>query len=71
MRYVVWQVKAGMQTEEQLRERLTHAYEADRRLALNLLSFQGSLGDLSRDAGVIHYDDGLIVVDLNAGPAKR
>lgn len=72
VRYVIWQVKAGMQTEEMLRERLTHSYPADRRLALNLLSIQGSLGDLSRTGGgLIHFDDGLVVVDLDAAPGKR
>jgi hypothetical protein len=64
VRYVVWQVRAGMQTDEQLRSRLGNPYPVDRRLALNLLSFRRSLAELTRASGAIHFDDGLIVLDL-------
>jgi hypothetical protein len=64
VRYVIWQVRAGMQTDEQLIARLGNPYPVDRRLARNLLSFRRSLTELTRASGVIHLDDGLIVVDL-------
>jgi hypothetical protein len=68
IRYVIWQVKAGMQTDEQLIARLRNPYPIDRRLARTLLSFRQSLAGLTRASRLLHFDDGLIVIDIGEKP---
>jgi hypothetical protein len=64
VRYVIWQIGAGVQTDEQLAARLVRPYAVDRLLARNLASFRASLTALTRASAVLHVDDGLIVLDL-------
>ena len=64
VRYVIWQIGAGVATNDNLQLQLNGSYAEERRLALYLLSFRDSLAGLTRASRVIHRDDGLIVVDL-------
>jgi hypothetical protein len=72
-RYVIWQIGAGVQTDEQLAARLARPYAVDRLLAHNLASFRRSLAELTRASAVLHVDDGLIVLDITQArePAPR
>lgn len=59
VRYVMWQVGAGMQGDEQVVARLGETGPARRILAL-----RRSLGELTRALGLVHINDGLMVLDL-------
>ncbi len=66
IRYVIWQIGAGVKTDERLRLQLEGGYGEERRLAVYLLSFRESLAELTHSSHVVHRDDGLIVIDLAA-----
>jgi len=70
VRYVIWQIGAGMKSDERLQQQLTADYPEERRLARYLLSFRHSLAQLTRASRVLHQEDGLTVLEVSPGAGR-